>query len=115
MVAHLELGARGEHLAARWYRARGYRVLDRNWRSSFGEIDLVVARGDLVVVCEVKTRSSSAYGSPAHAVTPAKQRRLRRLAGAWLVARGPRRRRATVRFDVVAIGADTVEVFPDAF
>lgn len=107
------LGAVGEDLAASWYQAAGYRILDRNWRCGDGEIDLVVRRGATVVVVEVKARSSTAFGSPASAVTPAKQRRLRRLAVRWLAERGPRC--GVVRFDVVAVTAGRIEVLVGAF
>ena len=82
--ARLRLGAAGEDLAAAWYEANGYRILARNWRCREGEIDLVCLRDRVVVICEVKTRSSDAFGHPAEAVTPAKQQRLRVLAGRWL-------------------------------
>ena len=64
---------------ARWYEARGYEVLARNWRVREGELDLVVARDGALVFCEVKSRSSDAFGLPAEAVTVSKQARLRRL------------------------------------
>jgi putative endonuclease len=120
------LGRRGEAAAAQWYSGAGYTIVDRNWRCAAGEIDLVALepRRSVVVICEVKTRSSTSFGSPAEAVTVAKQRRLRRLAGLWLA--GQRReggRRPTiraVRFDVAAVMADrtgelVVEVVEDAF
>ena len=107
------LGAAGEDLAASWYESAGYRVLDRNWRCREGEIDLVVRRGATVVVVEVKSRTSAAFGCPATAVTAAKQLRLRRLAVRWLAERGPRC--DAVRFDVVAVTAGCVEVLVGAF
>src|SRR5262245_40825910 len=57
------LGTRGEAAVARWYGARGYAVVDRNWRVREGEIDLVLRRGRLLVFCEVKTRRGDAFGS----------------------------------------------------
>lgn len=95
------LGTRGEAAVARWYRARGYTVLDRNWRVREGEIDLVVRRGRLLVFCEVKTRRGDAFGSPFDAVTARKQARLRGLALRWLAARGAGR--VPIRFDVAAV------------
>lgn len=107
------LGAHGEDLVARWYVERGYEVLARNWRCAQGELDLILASGDLVVICEVKTRSSLRYGSPFEAVGPAKQRRLRRLGAEWLSTDAPFRP-ARVRYDVAGVVASRVEVIEDA-
>lgn len=110
------LGRSGEEVVARWYQANGYQVLARNWRCREGEIDVIVGRPGQVVFCEVKTRSSSAFGSPLEAVTPAKQRRLRRLALRWLqenpVGAGPSR---SLRFDVASVLGGMVEVIEAAF
>jgi putative endonuclease len=95
------LGGFGERLAAAHYRARGYAVLERNWRCRAGEIDLICARGTTLVVCEVKARRGQAHGHPLEAVTAPKQRRLRRLAAAYLRQQG--RRWPEVRFDVVSV------------
>lgn len=78
------LGAFGEALAARHLIEQGLVLLDRNWRCAAGEIDLVLRDGRVLVVCEVKTRSSVAFGSPLEAVTEQKAARLRRLAARWL-------------------------------
>src|SRR6266508_4091851 len=96
-----ELGRLGEQLADARLRAAGLRVVARNWRCREGEIDLVAAGPGLLVFCEVKTRRGNGYGSPAAAVTPAKQARLRRLAAAYLAAipTPPCR----VRFDVATV------------
>jgi putative endonuclease len=111
--ANARIGRQGEDRAATRYRAAGYAVLARNWRCAAGEIDLVCARGDTLVVCEVKARSHDTHGHPVEAVTPAKQTRLRRLAAAWL--RGQAARWAIVRFDVVSVLDGEVEVVEDAF
>jgi putative endonuclease len=113
-AAHIDLGKSGEDLAAAWYRRRGYGVLDRNWRCSTGEIDLVARRDHLLVVVEVKTRRTDAYGVPALAVTAAKQQRLRRLAARWL-AEHRVGRRVDVRFDVASVVGDVVTVYERAF
>lgn len=107
------LGAAGEDRSAAWYEARGYQVLARNWRCREGEIDLVLRGGTTVVFCEVKTRSSLAFGSPLDAVTPVKQRRLRRLAAAWLRESGGHA--AEIRFDVAAVLDGNVQVVQNAF
>jgi putative endonuclease len=78
------LGAYGEGLAARHLTEKGMVLLDRNWRCELGEIDLVLRDGRVLVVCEVKTRSSLAFGSPLEGVTEQKAARLRRLAARWL-------------------------------
>jgi putative endonuclease len=97
----LELGRLGEALAAARLEAAGLRVVARNWRCREGEIDLIAAGPGLLVFCEVKTRRGHGYGSPAAAVTHAKQARLRRLAAAYLAASAVPPCR--VRFDVVAV------------
>ncbi len=107
------LGGFGERLAAAHYRAQGYAVLERNWRCRAGEIDLLCARGTTLVVCEVKARTGSVHGHPFEAVTLSKQRRLRRLAAAYLHQQG--RRWEVVRFDVVGVLEGSIEVVEDAF
>lgn len=98
-----ELGRAGEDAAARVLLSRGYVVLDRNWRCKHGEIDIVAwdPGAASLVVCEVKTRSSVRFGTPAEAVTDVKLRRLRRLAMAWVA--DSRRPWPRVRLDVVAV------------
>jgi putative endonuclease len=108
------LGASGEDLAAAWYAERGWRVLDRNWRSGRdGELDVIATKGGVLAVCEVKARSSVAFGTPLEAVTPVKQARIRRLTAAYLAASPVRAR--TVRFDVAAVLDGRLEVVEDAF
>lgn len=107
------LGAAGEERAASWYERHGYTVLARNWRCRDGELDLVVAERRAVVFVEVKTRRSARFGHPLEAVTPAKQARMRRLALAYLRETGTRAR--SLRFDVVAILGEELQVVPGAF
>jgi putative endonuclease len=95
------VGAYGERLAERHLTAQWLVVLDRNWRCGDGEVDLVLRDGDDLVFCEVKTRRSTLFGTPAEAVRPAKVRRLRRLAARWLAEHTVRPRE--IRFDVVAV------------
>jgi len=111
------LGRDGEETAAAWYEDHGYEVLERNWRRREGEVDLIARKGRTVVFCEVKTRSSDAFGTGAEAVLPAKQRRIRRLASRWLAELTPASGRALVdlRFDVVSITGGDVDVLEDAF
>lgn len=98
------LGRRGEEAATRHLAGLGWRILDRNWRCADGELDIVALDGAEVVVCEVKTRSSTAFGAPVEAVTPAKAARLRRLAVRWLIAHAAGD--AAVRIDVIGLVVD---------
>jgi putative endonuclease len=95
------LGRYGEDLAVEHLRRQGLRILARNWRCATGELDVVARDGAVLVVCEVKTRRTTAYGSPAEAVGPRKLRRMRELALRWLDEQEvfvPE-----IRFDVIAI------------
>ena len=96
-----DLGRRGEALACARLTAAGLRIVARNWRCQTGEIDVVAEGPGLGVVCAVKTRRGSGYGTPAAAVDAAKQAQLRRLAGAYL--RVTPHRPCRVRFDVVTV------------
>ncbi len=95
------LGAYGEALAARHLVDQGMVLLDRNWRCPLGEIDLVLRDDRTLVVCEVKTRSSLAFGSPLEGVTEQKAARLRRLAARWLTDH--KIRPDEVRIDLVGV------------
>jgi len=111
-LANKARGKWGEDLAARWYASHDYDIVDRNWRSSTGEIDLVACRGSVVVFCEIKTRASDRYGAPATAVGRTKQLRLRRLAVEWLAAHDVH---GTIRFDVAAVTGVQIELFEASF
>jgi len=106
-------GRWGEDLAAGHYRRLGYEVLDRNWRSTTGELDLVVRAGSTVVFSEVKARRTDRFGPAASAVTIEKQRRIRQLAVEWLRAHDVRAE--SIRFDVVAITGSRLELITAAF
>ncbi|MBI1377771.1 MAG: YraN family protein [Frankiales bacterium] len=95
------LGRYGEDVAARHLEAEGFVVLERNWRCDQGEVDILARDGDVLVVCEVKTRSSLSHGSPFEAVTERKLHRLERLGIRWMRERGVRPR--SMRVDVVAV------------
>ncbi|MFI9275336.1 YraN family protein [Kitasatospora sp. NPDC052896] len=87
--AHTALGRYGEEVAARRLGLDGLQVLERNWRCSDGELDIVALDGETVAVCEVKTRSERGFQQPPEAIGPAKAERLRRLAQRWLSERWP--------------------------
>lgn len=95
------LGAAGEEAAERFLRARGYRVLARNFSTPLGELDLVCFHEGTVVFVEVKARATDAAADPEANINPAKQRRLYRAARAWLAAN--RYPECAYRFDAVSI------------
>jgi len=95
------LGERGEDAAAAYLERAGFTIVERNWRCSAGEIDIIAMDGETVVLCEVKTRRSTSKGSPSDAVTPAKRQRYARLASAYVQEAGLPE--TEIRFDVIAI------------
>lgn len=111
------LGGRGEAVAAEYLKKRGYRLLAQNYRLKFGEIDLVMIKSGCVCFVEVKTRRD--YDTPQEAVSRVKQRKLTRVAQAYLQAHYGHCD-VQSRFDVLAIeeaedGAIRIELFENAF
>lgn len=102
-LSRAEIGALGEQLAVEHLESLGLRVLVRNWRCRYGELDVIAAdeAARIVVFVEVKTRTSDQFGGIVHAVTPQKVRRLRRLAGLWLARQDGSW--AAVRIDVIGV------------
>jgi len=100
--------------AARWYRLRGYRVLDRNCWLGGAELDLVVRRGRLLAFVEVKSKSGDRFGDPLEMVDAVKIGRIRRAAELWLATHSGLAA-LEVRFDVIAVRAGRIEHLPDAF
>jgi len=99
------LGSLGERLALEHYERLGYRLLERNYRTRAGEMDLVVHDGSTTVFVEVKTRRSGGL-DPLLALTAQKRRRLRALAAAWLADHPQRPRASALRIDAVAVVLD---------
>nr|WP_236023712.1 YraN family protein [Bifidobacterium miconis] len=101
-----QLGALGEQYAAAWLERRGCTVLDRNWRSRYGELDIIAVTPEhIVLFVEVKTRRNARYGTPQEAVTAHKRLALRRAGVQWLLCPEHRMAHRGVRFDVIAITA----------
>ena len=96
-----KFGERGEWLASLYLRLKGYKILEKNFRTRLGEIDLIVEKGGTLAFVEVKSRSSDAFGSPVEAVDSRKRRRIADIASLYLASR--RQSWDTVRFDVVSI------------
>ena len=122
-AARVARGKWAEDLVARWYEQHGYVIVARNWRCKRGELDVVACKDSVLVVCEVKARASNAFGTPAEAVTPAKQLKVRRatadfrasmrrsndsLASLVNIARA-------VRFDVACVLGTQLEMLEDIF
>ena len=100
MARHNELGKRGEQLARRFLEEKGYRILDTNWRHGKDELDIVALDENLLVVIEVKTRSTDYFGDPSEAVDEAKERFLIRGAEAYLESN---QLDLEIRFDIISV------------
>jgi putative endonuclease len=99
-----KLGDTGDQLAAEHLIRRGFQILDRNFRTRWGELDIVATDGRALVFCEVKTRVASRAGrDPLESVHPRKRAQVRRMAGRWLVERNDRPRAGELRFDAIGI------------
>lgn len=94
----------GESAAAEYLEARGFRLLSKNWRARVGELDLIALEGSTLVFVEVKTRAGDDFADPALSVDGPKQKRVRRVAQAYLAFERPRH--SACRFDVVSVIAD---------
>jgi len=113
-------GKKGEELAAKYLRSKGYKILEKGYRTRFGEIDLIASRNKTLAFVEVKARSHQAFGNPFEAITPKKWVHLQRSAGYFL----NRHRSYQVNFDLefLALGViytplkswvECLEIFPD--
>lgn len=110
------LGREGEDRAARFLIKRGYKILERNYSTKAGEIDLIALHQGEVIFIEVKTRTTDAYGAPELAVTPRKQRRMIKAALGFIKYRNLHQ--VPCRFEVVAINSASekeIELIPNAF
>jgi putative endonuclease len=101
------LGALGEKLAAEHLQRRGFEIVERNYRTRWGELDIVAFDGHTLAFCEVKSRRlGPAGGSPFEAIRPRKQSRVRKMAGSWLIERRERPYADRVRFDAIGVTFD---------
>ena len=116
MAAHNDFGNLGEELAVDYLTGKGYKILERNWRNIHKEIDIIAKDGDFLVIVEVKTRQTDAYGAPDTAVTKRKQRMLIAAANAYITRN---KLDVETRFDIISIilkGSEPViEHIEDAF
>ena len=119
-AARVARGKWAEDLVSRWYQQHGYVIVARNWRCKRGELDVVACKNGVLVVCEVKARANDAFGTPAEAVTPAKQMKVRRATADFRTSL-----RASndpllslvksVRFDVACVLGTQLEMLEDIF
>jgi putative endonuclease len=111
------LGTKGEHLAAEFLRRHGFEIIARNFRYDRGEIDIIAGKEKLISFCEVKTRTSTAYGSGEDAVDTRKQRQIRKVAEGFISER--ELDGYDFRFDVVVVDIrkkeTTIRLIENAF
>jgi len=107
------IGRDGEEIAAEYLRNNGYRIVEKNYKNRFGEIDVIAKDGNTVVFIEVKTRNTPSYGTPSSAVDSKKQQRIGKVAVTYLTKKGLTQH--PIRFDVVSICDGEIEVIRDAF
>jgi putative endonuclease len=101
------LGRVGEQLASEHLIRRGYRIVERNYRTRWGELDIVAYDGRTLAFCEVKTRRlSRGDGHPLEAVRALKRARVRKMAGSWLIERTDRPHADVLRFDAIGVTFD---------
>ncbi len=105
-------GAQAEDVACALLRARGCRIVARNWRTRAGEVDVIARQGDVLLFVEVKARTGDEYGGAAAAVTVAKQRRIIRAASAFMAQTECD---LPARFDVITVSPAGVQLHRDAF
>lgn len=101
------LGALGERLAAEHLARRGYRIIERNYRTRWGELDIVAYDGRTLAFCEVKTRRVGfRLGTPLEAIHPRKRRQVRKMARSWLTERRDRPGAPEIRCDAIGVTVD---------
>ncbi len=112
-----EVGRKGEQLAFRYLKRRGYRIVELNYRCPLGEVDIVAREGDTIVFVEVKTRRDASYGRPREAIGFKKRSQLSKVAQYFLKVR--RAEHLSARFDVMEIEIDEdgprIELLKNAF
>jgi len=112
-----QFGEKGESIAVKQLKKEGYKILERNYRTKLGEIDIIAKDGEVITFIEVKARKSEKYGTPRHAVTPAKQKKISMVALSYLKEKNQFDKKA--RFDVVTINPKSsnsaVSIIKNAF
>ncbi|MFD1293030.1 YraN family protein [Lutibacter holmesii] len=116
MATHNDLGEQGEQLAVEFLQKKGYQILDRNWRYKKAEVDIIAQKGAVLVIVEVKTRSSNYFGNPQDFINQKKVQLLVEAANEYVISKDLN---VEVRFDIVSIlknkQAFNIEHLKDAF
>jgi putative endonuclease len=112
-ISKREEGQAGEDKAIGTLKKEGYKIIERNYRNPFGEIDIIAEEGGYLVFVEVKKRNTAAFGDPLHAINRTKRRHIIRSAMFYLKANKCFNRK--IRFDVVGIQMETVRIVKHAF
>ena len=105
-------GIKGEKLAAKYLKRGGYKVLARNYKCPFGEVDIIARRGDVVAFVEVKLRTSEDFGAPSQAVNRTRMQRYINVARFYFTGR---EMDCTVRFDIIEVEGDKINHIISAF
>ena len=112
-IQRQQIGKKGEQRAVAYLKKNGYRILELNYRTRLGEIDIIAKDGKTIAFIEVKARRSSQFGNPKWAITPKKQRHMSMVALYYLKA--TRQNQEKARFDVVTIQSEKIEIVKNAF
>ena len=100
MAKHLETGKRGEQLATEYLETKGYKILERNWRHSYAEVDIIARHGDILVFVEVKTRSNDRFSKPEDAIDEKKEDFIASVAPVYMEQIG---HEWEIRFDFISV------------
>jgi putative endonuclease len=109
----INLGRKGEDISVKFLKKQGYKIMERNYRCSLGEIDIVAKDKNILCFVEVKTRKTKEYGLPEEAIDGHKQKKLAKVALAYLKEK--KIYKQDLRFDVVSVYSDHIELIKDAF
>jgi len=109
----INLGRTGEDISVKFLKKQGYKIMERNYRCSLGEIDIVAKDKNILCFVEVKTRKTEEYGLPEEAIDRHKQKKLTKVALAYLKQK--RIYKQDLRFDVVSVYPNHIELIKDAF
>ena len=109
------LGSKGELTAEGYLKKQGYKILNKNYRTKSGEVDIIISKNNVITFVEVKTRTNCKYGTPAEAVNYDKQRRYREIASYYLLSKGLDENETEISFAVIEILGKEINFIENAF